>query len=194
MHKLLRRMLVVLAGLGGITPVGAGAVELPHIPLDAPVCLSVNAPAPCNGSGGGASFADYSFSFDLSGVVGADEVITAATLSLYLSDDRGSSDGSDKLDLFLDLVDMQVTGDVQNDLVLPLIDLSLLGDGLLHVQLLAQTGDFFFEGASLTPTVEDREQDPGSDPIETTTTAVPVPAPLVLVGLGLVALAARRRA
>ena len=97
---------------------------------------------------------------------GRDEVITAATLSLYLSDDRGSSDGSDKLDLFLDFVDMQVTGDVQNDLVLPLIDLSLLGDGLLHVQLLAETGDFFFEGASLTPTVETREQNPGSDPIE----------------------------
>ena len=114
-------------------------------------------------------------------------------MSLYLSDDRGSGDGSDKLDLFLDTVDMQVNGDAQNDLVLALIDLSTLGDGL-DVRLQAHSGDFLFGGATLTLTVEDRQQDPGPDPIETTTTAVPVPAPLVLVGLGLVALVTRRRA
>ena len=191
MHKLLRRMLVVLAGVAGVIPVGAGAVELTHIPAGAPLCLSAAAPTACNG--GGTSLDDYSFSFDLSGVAGPDEVITAATLSLNLFDDRGPADGSDKLDLFLDTVDMQLSGDVQNDLVLALIDLSTLGDGL-DVQLQAHSGDFFFGGATLTLTVEDRQQDPGPDPIETTTTAVPVPASLVLLGLSLVALEVRRRA
>jgi PEP-CTERM motif len=191
MQKVLRRILVVLAGLAGMIPAVAGAVTLAHTPLGAPLCLSAGAPAACNG--GGASLADYSFSFDLSGVADADEIITAATLTLNVFDDFGRGDGSDKTDLFLDGVDMEVNGDVQNDIVFVLADLGLLSDDLLSVMLRADAGDFFFGGATLTLTVEDRPEDPGqgTDP---ETTAVPVPASLVLLGLGLAALAARRRA
>ena len=54
---------------------------------------------------------------------------------------------------------MQVNGDVQNDLVISLADLGPLSDNLLLVILGADTGDFFFGGATLTLTVEDRPED-----------------------------------
>ena len=190
MQKMLRRILIVIAGLAGMIPPGVDAMTLTHIPVGAPICLSTDAPTACNG--GGASLHDYSFTFDFSGIVGTDEIITAATL-LNVFDDFGRADGSDKLDLFLDGVDMGLTGDVQNDILLALADLSPLSDGLLSVTLHAHTGDFFFGGATLELSVEDHPQDPAPDPIDTTS-SVPLPASLVLVGLGLAALAARRRA
>ena len=165
-------------------------MTITHTPFDAPLCLSANATAACNG--GSASTATYSFSFDLSGVADADEIITAATLTLHVSDDMGRSDGSEKIDLFIDGVDMQVNGDAQNDFVISLADPGSLGD-ILEIILGADTGDYFFEGATLTLTVEDAE---GTDEIEpqVDATAVPVPPSMVLLGLGLVAVAARRRA
>jgi PEP-CTERM motif len=189
MQKMLRRILIVIAGLAGMIPPGVDAMTLEHIPVGAPICLSTDAPTACNG--GGASLHDYSFTFDFSGIVGTDEIITAATL-LNVFDDSGRADGSDKIDVFLDTVDMGVNGDVQNDILLLLSDLGPLSDGFLTVLLQAHTGDFFFGGATLTLTVEDRPQDPAPDPIETTS-SVPLPASLVLVGLGLATLAARRR-
>ena len=71
--------------------------------------------------------------------------------------------------------------------MISLADLDALSDSLL-VTLGAHTGDFFFGGASLALTVEDRPEDP------VTTSSVPVPASLMLVGLGLAALGVRRRA
>jgi len=190
MQKVLRRMLVVLAGLAGMIPAAAGATTLTYILPGAPICLSANAPAACNA--GGASLAAYAFSFDFPGVPGADEIITAATLTLNVWDDFGQADGSEKIDIVLDVDDILVNGDVQHDIVISLADLDELNDNLLLVTLGAHTGDFFFGGASLTITVEDRPG--GTDEIPPVTTAVPLPASLALVGIGLAALAARRRA
>ena len=152
---------------------------------------SANAPAACNL--GGPSLATYAFSFDLSGVADADEIITAATLTLNVFDDFGRADGSEKIDLSLDGVDIVVNADVQHDIVHPLADLGPLSDNLLSVAFGADTGDFFFGGATLTLTVENRPADPGQGTDPVTTSSVPVPASLVLVGLGLAALTARRR-
>jgi hypothetical protein len=188
---MLRRTLVVLAALAGMIPAGAGATTLTHDPLGAPLCLSTSFPTACNE--GGASQPSYSFSFNLSGVADADEIITAATLTLLISDDSGARDGGEKIDLFLDSVDMQVNADANHDVVFPL-DLGSLGD-TLNIILGAQTGDFFFWGATLALTVEDRPEDivQVTDEIPAAA-AVPVPPSVVLLGLGLVAVAARRRA
>jgi hypothetical protein len=185
-------MLVALAGLVGMVPAGASATTLIHTPLGAPLCLSTSASA-CNG--GTASQTQYFYTFDLSALVGADEIITAASLSLDLFDDFGQADGSDKLYLFLDGVDMEVNGDTQNDLLLALTDLSPLSDESLTVWVRARTGDFFYGGVTLTFTVEDRPADPGPDEIPApVATSVPLPTSLALLGLGLAALAVRRRA
>ena len=190
MQKVLGLMLVALAGLAGMVPAGAGATTLEHIPLGAPLCLSTSA-SPCNG--GSASQLEDSYTFDLSALVGADQIITAASLTLDLLDDFGQADGSDKLYLFLDGIDMEVTGDTQNDLLLALIDLSPLSDESLTVLVRARTGDFFYGDATLTFTVEDRPTDPGQEEIPGPT-SVPLPTSLALLGLGLAALAVRRRA
>src|SRR5882724_11967807 len=194
MQNVLRRMLVVLAGLAGMIPAGAGATTLTYTLPGAPICLSANAPAACNA--GGASLTAYAFSFDFPGVPGADEIITAATLTLNVWDDFGRADGSEKIDVVLDVDDILVNEDVQHDIVISLADLAPLSDHLLWVTLGAATGDFFFGGASLALTVEDRPTSggPDEDPAPVTTAAVPLPASLALLGIGLAALAARRRA
>jgi hypothetical protein len=192
MQNVLRRMLVVLAGLAGMIPAAAGATTLTYTLPGSPICLSANAPVACNA--GGASLTAYAFSFDFPGVPGADEIITAATLTLNVWDDFGRADGSEKIDVVLDVDDILVNGDVQHDIVISLADLAPLSDHLLWVTLGAATGDFFFGGASLALTVEDRPGDPGTDEIPPVTTAVPMPASLALLGIGLAALAARRRA
>lgn len=191
MQKVLRRMLVVLAGLAGMIPAGAGATTITYTLPGSPICLSANAPAACNA--GGASVTAYAFSFNFPGVPGADEIITAATLTLNVWDDFGQADGSEKIDVVLDVDDILVNGDVQNDIVISLADLDALSDSLL-VTLGAHTGDFFFGGASLALTVEDRPEDPGQGTDPVTTNSVPVPASLMLIGLGLAALGVRRRA
>ena len=58
----------------------------------------------CNA--GGASVTAYAFSFDFPGVPGADEIITAATLTLNVWDDFGQADGSRRSSLVLDVDDI----------------------------------------------------------------------------------------
>ena len=190
MHKLRRLMLVGIATVIGLAPVAAGAVTLTHTPAGAPLCLSANAPTACNG--GVASITHYDFNFDISGVVGADQDITDALLTLNLFDDQGKADGSEKLTLHLDGDLVPTNGDVQHDLGLT-VDLSLLADSILHVSLGVANGDYYFGWSTLDLTLQDRP-DPVRDPDPITTTAVPLPASLILLGFGLGAAAVARRA
>jgi hypothetical protein len=190
MQKLLRAIPAVLAGLLGMLPGITAASTLTYTPLGTPLCMSVDPPAACNN--GGASILDHSFSFDLSGVADADEIITAAVLTLNVWDDSGRKDGSETINLLLDGSDIGLTGDVQHDIILPLVDLGPLGDNLLSLTIQADAGDFFFGGATLSLVVEPRPEDPVVDVLRAEI-SVPLPASLVLVGLGLAALGARRR-
>ena len=191
-QKMRRLMLVGFAAVIALAPVAAGAVTLTHTPVGAPLCLSANAPTACNG--GVASIDHYDFNFDISGVVGADQIITDALLTLNLFDDQGKADGSEKLTLHLDGDLVPTSGDVQHDLGLTL-NVSLLDDNHLYVSLGVDgtSGDYYFGWSTLAMTLADRPGDivPGGDP---GTSAVPLPASLVLLGLGLGAAAARRRA
>ena len=47
MQKMLGGILIVLAGLVGMMPAGAGATTL-QLPIVTPLCLSTNAPAACS--------------------------------------------------------------------------------------------------------------------------------------------------
>lgn len=189
----MRRFWVIgLASMTGIFAVGADAATLTHTPAGAPLCLSVDAPTACNA--GGASTHDYTFTIDVSGAIDVDHTISGATLSLNLFDDFGRADGSEKLQLFLDGVQVPADGDVQHDLVLPLADLGSLDDALLTVLLRADTGDFFFGGATLTLLLAERVETPNDIvPPGPTASPVPLPGTLVLLGLGAAALMIRRR-
>ena len=192
MQTLLRWMAFGLVGLAGMTPAAAIASTLTHVPFGAPLCLSTAAPAACND--GGPSNQDYSFSFDLSGVAAADEIITGAVLTLVFSDDSGRGDGGEKARVLIDGTEAEANGDANHPLVLPLLDLSMLDDHLLSVGVRANSGDFFFGSATLALVVEPRPEDLVGDlDVLPAVTAVPLPASLVLVGLGVLALGARRR-
>jgi hypothetical protein len=189
-QKMRRFVLIGIAALIGLAPAAAGAVTLTHTPAGAPLCLSASAPTACNG--GVASITHYDFSFDISGVVGVNQDITDALLTLNLFDDFGKADGSEKLTLHLDGDLVPTAGDVQNDLGLT-VDLSLLADSILHVSLGVANGDYYFGWSTLDLTLQDRPNPVGDiipDPI--TTAAVPLPASLILLGLGLGAAAVAR--
>lgn len=192
MHKMRSLILAGFASIVGLAPVTAGAVTLTHTPVGAPICLSAVAPTACNG--GVASVDHYDFTFDISGAVGADQIITDALLTLNVFDDRGKSDASEKMTLHLDGGLVPTPGDVQNDLGLT-VDLSLLGDNLLHVSLGVDgaSGDYFFGWSTLALTLEDRIILDDIVPLDTSRT-VPLPASLVLLGLGLGVAAVKRRA
>jgi hypothetical protein len=192
-QKMRRLILVGFASVVALAPAAAGAVTLTHTPVGGPLCLSAVAPTACNG--GVASIDHYDFTFDISGVVGADQLITDALLTLNVFDDKGKADASEKMTLHLDGNLVATPGDVQNDLALTL-NLSLLDDNHLSVRLGVDgaSGDYYFGWSTLALTLEDRP-DPVNDIVPTgdTTRAVPVPASLVLLGLGLGAAALRRR-
>jgi hypothetical protein len=103
----------------------------------------------------------------------------------------GRADGSEKIDLTVNGVDLQVNGDANSDFVIALADPGSLS-GILNITVGADTGDYFFAGATLALTVEAAG---GTDEIQPLAdAAVPVPPSMVLLGLGLVAVATRRRA
>jgi hypothetical protein len=159
-------------------------------------CISVSAAA-C--AGGSPSYASTTLTMDITALVPDNLVITEATLTLTLADDGGAGDGSEKLDLKLDEVTVQNNANVNHEIVITFADFSDLTDGMLTVELVGRSGDFFVEGATLrvvgdTPTTGQEEGATGSEQQPAGPTAVPMPAAGVLLGAGLLGLGWRRRA
>ena len=150
-------------------------------------CLSGVAPTACAG-GGGASSSGDTFTLDITGsgfIAGS--LITEAHLTIHLADDGGPADGREKIDVTLDGVLVKSNAAANHDLIIDLSSFDLLGDGLLEVILGARSGDFFFEGATLTVWDDPPSPGPGAP------AAVPLPATLALLTLGLAAIVWRRR-
>ena len=179
----MKRLLGFVAGaLGSLAalPGAALATSVIFTDIEGPGlhrCISVSAAA-C--AGGSLYSASTTLTMDITALVPESLVITEATLTLTLADDGGAGDGSEKLDLKLDGVTVQNNANVNHEIVITFADFSDLADGMLTVELVGRSGDFFVEGATLRVVGD--------------TTAVPMPAAGVLLGAGLLGLGWRRRA
>ena len=189
MNRLLGLAAGALIALGAPVVTSAAPVTYTDIVPGSHTCISADAPAACNGTGGATSVGSTQFTFDITddGFVPG-SLITSAEITLDLSDDGGSGDGSEKITLSLDGSSLTYTDNANHQAVITLSDFTLLADGkILVVVLGASTGDYFFDGAKLT-VVDD--PDAGS---ETSAAAVPAPAALLILGAGALAAACRRR-
>ncbi len=188
MKQLLGPLLAILsAGSLGAVPLAAMAATVTFtdtVTLPTPICVSKAAPASCAGTAR-VSVPSEPLVLDINSLgFQQGSTITAAKLTLYLADDGGSGDGSEKLDLSLDGIPAVTNADANHDLTVSLSNFSSLEqDGQLSVALTARTGDFFLEGATLTVWDDPVGQNPVAGGV------VAEPATLVLLGSGLVALA-----
>ena len=159
-------------------------------------CISAAAPAAC--LGGAPSIGSTTLYLNIldDGFV-ANGPITSAKLTLTLDDDGGAGDGSEKLDLKLDGVTVQNNANVNHNVVIEFTNFDALADGLLTVQLIGRSGDFFLEGAALEvvddPPTGTQEGTVGTNDSPTGPAAVPAPAAIVIVGAGLLGLGWKRR-
>jgi hypothetical protein len=199
----MKRLLGFAAGaLGSLAalPGAALAASIVFTDIEGPglhQCISASAAA-C--AGGSPSTGSTTLTLDITdhGFVPG-SLITEATLTLDLADDGGAGDGSEKLDLDLDGVTVQSNANANHDVVITFSDFGDLADGVLTVELVGRSGDFFLEGATLRvvddpPTTGQNEGTTGSEQEPTGPTAVPAPAAGVLLAAGLLGLGWRRRA
>ena len=198
----MKRLLGFVAGaLGSLAalPGAALATSIIFTDIEGPTlhqCISVSTAA-C--AGGSPSSGSTTLTMDITEHGFApNSLITEATLALAFADDGGAGDGSEKLDLKLDGVTVQSNANVNHDVVITFSDFGDLADGVLTVEIVGRSGDFFLEGATLRvvhdpQTTSQEEGTTGSDQQPTGPTAVPAPAAGLLLGAGLLALGWRRR-
>lgn len=128
-----------------------------------------------------------SFNQVLAGYSNALNVLESATLTLYMHDDGGPGDGTEKFTLTADLTTLFTEGPIPgsgNPTGPVSVFAEVMGDGILSVLLTAAVGDFRFDRAILDASWSDRVVPP---------TPVPEPASLLLLGAGAIAVAHRVR-
>jgi len=180
-------VVAALVALAPGTPAAASILFTDSIGPGIHQCLSEAAPTACAG-GGGVSSIGHTFTLDITSfgfIVGS--LITEANLTIDLADDGGPADGSEKIDVTLDGVLVKNNADANHDVIIDFSSFDSLADGLLVVELGARSGDFFFEGATLTVWDDPPGPAPGAS------AAVPLPATLALLTSGLAAVMWRRR-
>jgi hypothetical protein len=130
-----------------------------------------------------------SFSQTLLGYSNPPDVLQSATLTLYLRDDFGSGDGTDKFTLTGDLTSLFTTPDepnVNSNFGVVSVFAQVLGDGVVNLLLTATEGDFYFEKAVLNASWGENSDNEEPAP-------VPEPASLLLLGAGAIIVAHRVR-
>ena len=183
MNRLLGLAAGALIALGAPVAASAASVTYTDTVPGSHTCISDTAPAACNG--GATSIASTTFTFDITDDGFAPgTLITSAQITLELSDDGGSPDAGEKITLTLDLTPVTYNDNANHQALITLSDFSALDDnGKIIVVLGASTGDYFFDGATLTVV----------DDASAAAAAVPAPAALLILGAGVAATAWRRR-
>jgi hypothetical protein len=200
----MKRLLGFVAGaLGSLAalPGAALAASVVFTDIQGPglhQCISASAAA-C--AGGSPSSGSVTFTMNITehGFLPGSSLITEATLILTFADDGGAGDGSEKLDLKLDGVTVQSNANVNHDLEITFSDFTDLADGLLTVEIVGRSGDFFLLGATLRvvggpPTTGPDGGTTGGGQQPAGPTAVPAPAAAVLLAVGALGMGWKRRA